>query len=416
MKLYIFLTSLIRGVGGGHIYTLNKIHYLENNEYKCDYIHANIDYGDIVIEELKKYENRYDTHLQQPPYFYNRKIQVSVIDNIVRLIGVVDIYDEIIIESQTVTCALWGELLAEKIKARNFIFLLGEFMRTRNSIVADFWRFKLKRKELYGIGPKSIYHLLGNYPKDDIDCNFYLTASCSNSLKEIKYNRMSDVPNADIIIGSIGRIDKIFLKNVLKDVVSLAKKHREKTFLVLLIGGSNNSSKESELKQLISKVDNVKIYITGLIYPIPVELVQIADVYLSTSGSARISANLGITTISYDVHDFKPIGILGVTTNDVLTRKNGTQSLNTIDLLEDILFKGKYRMKRQPFVETVFTYEKHISAVKACEKDKIYYTAITSAPLDFKEVINKFLCCLLGYNLSKYIMRKIENVIIRYRN
>ena len=54
-KLYIVFTRLIRGLGGGHIYALNKMKYLEQTGYDTLCLHPNDTRGEFVIKDLEKY-------------------------------------------------------------------------------------------------------------------------------------------------------------------------------------------------------------------------------------------------------------------------------------------------------------------------------------------------------------------------
>ena len=107
MKLYIFLTTLIRGIGGGHIYTLNKIHYLTGLGWDTRFLHADVKAGRIVIEELRQYEKMGEQHLQRPPYMFSSTKQIHVLDKLVELLDLKHTYDEIVIESQTIDFKLF---------------------------------------------------------------------------------------------------------------------------------------------------------------------------------------------------------------------------------------------------------------------------------------------------------------------
>lgn len=406
MKKYIFLTTLIRGIGGGHIYTLNKIKYLVSVGYSCEFIHADVLSGNIEIHELAQYANNKDENLQYPPYMYTKNEIEVTLNNIIGIIGDVSNCKEVVIESQTINCALWGELLASRLHAIHFVFLLGELVKTRNQMVEDFWKFKLKRHELYGISPNTIKNLFKDSMSKQIGGNVQLKAKCTNTLSDIKYLNKKSIIQTDYTIGSIGRADKMFIPRALRDIVRYARIHNDKTFCFILIGGATNKRYEKKLLKIVDKIENISIHITGLIYPVPVELVQMPDVFVSTAGSARLSERLGIPTITYDIHDFKPIGILGYTTNNVLNRSRQEPPVDIFNLLDDVLMYKKYTKILKTFTEVVFTYEEHLQALAACSKQRNYFDT-SKARLDNVERFYKLLCHVFGN-------RRIATDILNY--
>lgn len=411
MKLYIFLTTLIRGIGGGHIYTLNKIHFLTNLGWETRFLHADVKKGDIVIEELKQYEKIGNQHLQRPPYMFSKECQSNVLDDLVKLLEIRSNYEEIIIESQTIDCALWGELLAKRLQAKNFVFLLGELQRTKNKVVYDFWKFKLARKELYGIGKNSLKNLLSGWSIDGLDLDYSLDAYCSNSLADIKFNSMQMLPNSDYKIGMIGRIDKVFVEYSLVKILEFAQLHLDKTILIVLIGGSTNRRKTKEIQNRIKKQRNVKCYITGLIYPIPVELVRKLDVFISTSGSCNVSYDLGKLTISCDIHDFQPIGILGITTQNIMFRSPNEPPLDLAILLDEILIRNKYCEEPKQFVPISIDYSTHLKALYGSLQDKKYFN-FSTPHFHCRELIILIATKVLGIKITNYLWSSMSKLSV----
>lgn len=406
-KLYIFLTNLIRGIGGGHIYTLNKIHFLENRGYESLFIHADAKQGDIVIKELLKYENNYDKALNLPCYMFDEKKQKNVLNHLLSMIP--PGYDEYIIESQTVTCSTWGELLASSLpKGKNFVYLLGEHIQIDNEKMFGFYKFKLDRKELAGIGVKSLRVLFkGRYDIKNEEC-YHLTAYSTNVLAKIPYERQW--PPCDYTIAYTGRIDKMFVKKSLCRVIDFVRNYSEYNFTILFIGGSTNPADEKSIYRALKGIPNVIVHITGIIYPIPVELIMYGDIFLATAGSCKASQELGKVTISYDVHDGEAIGLFGITTQNRLFRNADEPPLDTYSLLESVLIKKEYENKEADIDKILskydFDYSSHIDFVNSSSREKIYYD-ITSADLSLKQKILKNMIHIFGQNIVDSILSKI---------
>lgn len=414
MKYYLFLTSLIRNIGGGHIYTRNKINFLQDKGFRVGFFHADIQHGEIVIQDLLNYKNNCDNHLQYPTYFFSKKIQKEVVTSICNRIP--DDHTEIIIESQTVICATWGELIAKRVNAKHFIFLLSEHHYLRNKNVFNFFKFKLDRKELVGIEKKSLSLLFdGWYNISEME-SYFLTAHCTNVLEDISYPKLSQISQSDYTIGSIGRIDKLFMVETMKQVAEFVKLHPHKSFTLLLIGGSTNKNAGEVIKSLFKSTNNVKVFITGLIYPVPVELVLIPDVFVSTAGSCIVSNSVGKLTISIDNNDFKPIGIYGKTTDNILFRSNEPDvSLN--ELLDSILIRRMFKSKisyRKKDLPLNYDYSDHLEFVRRSDILKEYFD-ISKAKLSFIDWIEKIGLVLFGRALYPKVIRLFSPIWIKIK-
>ena len=70
-------------------------------------------YKDYIIPELI-----------QSPWLLKKSKRLEVIEKMVRIIGEVD--HNTVIETNFIMATLWGELLAERLKVKHFIFLIQE--------------------------------------------------------------------------------------------------------------------------------------------------------------------------------------------------------------------------------------------------------------------------------------------------
>ena len=412
MKYYLFLTSLIRNIGGGHIYTSNKISWLEEQGYNVNLFHADYRHGDIVISDLAKFEKNCSYHLQYPAHIFGEKIRKKIVHEIYRRVP--QNCSEIIIESQTINCSTWGELLAKELSAKHLIFLLSEHHRIRSAGMSEFFKFKLRRRELVGIQKKSLPILFQGWWEVPENEQYYLLAHCYNSLKEITFTDRDKIPVMDFVIGSIGRIDKLYMINILLDIKEFVSGHLDKTFTLLIIGGSTSKRDTKRIMGIFKKVENVKVFITGLIYPIPVELVTIPDVFVSTSGSCRVSHSLGKTTIPIDNSDFKPIGVLGVTTNNTLFRDK-EDKIELGSLLEDILMRNKYLVNSDVTkleFNTNYGYSEHMDFLSSSDLGIEYFDS-GSINLSIEDWFDKISLLVLGSVFYPKMIKIISPIWIK---
>lgn len=402
------MTTLIRGVGGGHIYTLSKMHYLERLGYDTLFFHAN-DTTDIIrIEELKQFEKCYDNHFYFPSYFFKEKEQNKVVERLIKeYIPTADEYKTIIIESQTTVVSTWGEVLSKKLCAKHLVYLLDEHPRISNSLMFSFNDFKLKRHELAGIGKNSLSEMFSPWQVLKDNERYYLKAHTPKPLANLDFD-INDIPSGDYIIGSITRLEKKFLYPALEVVKQFAEDHANKTIVILIIGGEIGTNKnEKAIRQLFKNTANVKVVITGIIYPLPVKLVKIPHVFLSTSGACLSSIQLGKVTIPFDIHDGKPMGISKYTTNEILFREKGKTEPNLYDLLTDVLINKTYPETDVLYNgEEIVNYDDHMTFVEEYQEEAQYFE-FDYGMLDEKQKRNARMVRLFGPKASQLLYKNL---------
>lgn len=379
------------------MYARNKMNYLKNQGYNVNIFHCETGRRKIIIRDLLEYEKNSYLILNHPAYLFSIPKQEEVISSIYQQVP--KQCDELIIESLSIATATWGELIAEKLNAKNIVFLLSEYNSLRNDTIYEFFKFKLKRRELAGIQNKSISQLFCNREKIDEKFSYQLDASCTNVVEDIPYPMMLQIPHSDFKIASIGRLNKLFLINILDDVISFIKEHDDKSFTIILIGGElHNSGAKKKIVQKFEKIKNVRLFFTGYIYPIPRELVLLPDIFISSAGSCTVSSSLGKLTISIDSNDHKPIGIMGKTTNNTLFRDN-EPIVSIKELLDDILIKKIYKsdiinLPDNPQVD----FSEHLKFILNSDNSIAYFN-INAVRLSLKDWIEKIALFLLGNDL-----------------
>ena len=381
MNKYIFLSFAVPVIGGTQIYLRNKLLYLEKKGWSPIIITEESE-GEICVKELLPYKDYIIPELIQSPWLLKKSKRLEVIEKMVRIIGEVD--HNTVIETNFIMATLWGELLAERLKVKHFIFLIQEDYSLINVKFMKYFEFKLKRGELAGNTPVAISKLFEGYKEIPKEYDTYLNAYCSNTVEDCKSIHNNCISKADYHIGSIGRINKPFVMPMIDDLIKFAAKHKEKTFQLVMFGGSPNRDEINAIIKKIDSVDNIDVYITGPIFPIPKELLNKIDVFISSAGAAATSANLGHITIVIDANDFEPIGILGYTTNELVHRIPGTPHQQTDELLEDVLFKEKYQRKTELNIidekEYYKAFDKHIKYLENSVKTKEYYKVSRVSP------------------------------------
>jgi hypothetical protein len=189
---------------------------------------------------------------------------------------------------------------------------------------------------------------------------------------------------------------KPFVEPMLRDVCAFAATHPDKTFQIVLFGGSPDAGDIEKVYAAVKDTPNVSIYVTGPIFPVPKHLLDKMDVFISSAGAARTSADAGYITITIDANDFEPIGVLGYTTNDNVHRNPAIPHSSTAELLHRILIEKEFSqsaptvaLSSADFMESFKT---HMECLERSCSDKQYY--------DINKLRPHWLS-LLRYNLRK---------------
>lgn len=404
MKYYLFLTTFIRGIGGGHIYTVNKMVFLREKGYDVGFFHGDVKFGKLEIEALKPYLQNGDNHLQYPAYYFSKKIQERVLASICEAIP--QNCTEVVIESQTISCSTWAELIAARVGAKHLAYLLGENVNIRTRELYRFFKFKLDRRELAGIGEKTLPMLFEGWQRVPASERYFLRAYSSNVVADVPYLSLRDIPQSDVVIGSIGRLDKLTLLESLNDIFAFANANIDKTITLLLIGGGTDKTIK-DIRKRFKNTPNVRLHITGNIYPIPLELLMLPDVFVSAAGSCRVSSELGKLTISMDVNDLKPIGIVGITTDNTLFRKR-EPVVRLVDWFDAILIKKEYKSEISIPKDILkkYDYSSHLEFLTQGSSTKEFFD-ISHSRLSFRDFFEKAFIVLLGIDLYFKLKQRV---------
>lgn len=407
-KLYIVLTQSIINIGGAEIYARNKYSYLRNAGWDCLVVSTR--QGNIVIDDLKRFKTSIIKELRFGPYLYSPSQRKKLMKTLVSILPDTTIYDEVIVESHSLTLSLWGEMLSKEISAKHLAFLLEEHCDL-DTQKYDFLKFKHNRGELAGINRQSLKLLFRPYGELPDDKSYYLLAHCTNSVEEIPDSKWDKIPDAQYNIGSIGRLEKPYLQSVIKDITEFVDEHPDSTFNIFFIGGETNGSAiTNQIYSIFFNHRNVKVYITGFIYPIPLSLINRIDVFMSSAGSVRVSENAGRFTIAYDSNDLQPIGLYGYTTDNSLFRDSEPKTTGK-EWLDKILIEKAFTPKSKPFVPFRPSFDAHMEFLDKGDGHPAYYD-FPKWKLNMKDMARSMIIRLIGpSNYIKYIDFKANKAI-----
>lgn len=355
------------------MYLRNKCLYMQELGWDVSLVSAQG--GKVYISELKQYD-WIIPELGFDYYLFSRRKRESIVNEIIEKF-IQKQYENIVIESTCMSECTWGEVVAERIRARHLCYILQEYNATSSITEQDFLCFKYERHELVGIVQKSLQNLFASFYPIDAEKSYFLPAYCNNVVEDIESVDLKNInrQNYDYIVGCMSRLDKPFIIHAIRDFVNYAQNHEDKRYLLLMIGGAPEGSVfDKNIRKMFADIPNVTLFITGYLFPIPAKLLDICDAFFTSAGSSWVCMRSGIPTISYDANDFRPIGIMGRTTNSSLMRSEDEPVQDLTDLLDDILEKNRYPKEESTYEMNKPDFSSHDKFLEEMAENKDYFT------------------------------------------
>ena len=395
------------------MYVRNKLLYLREHGWTVDVFSQEV--LSIFIPELKEFSK--NCFLPDVPIYYMLpKKQRNLVKNIAHKIKDHD-YEEIIIESNSITLGLLAENVSKVIGAKHFIFVLDEKNEVTNKGVQDYLVFKHSRRELVGITKISLLRMFSSFYPIKQEDSYELDASLLGCVADVDspFIHRIDRNKYDYIVGSLTRLNKSFVIPAITEFCDYAKAKKDKKFLLILIGDSKLDKEQvPRIEKLLQSVKhNVEYIITGYVFPVPTRLLELCDSLFASSGSAYACMCSGVPTISFDGNDCKPIGVLGRTTNNGLFRNEDEPSLSFSRLLDDILVSKKFEKKQSTFNNVLPDYKAHLEFLRSTESRKEYFDISTIKPITKSEKLYGFIFSVFGSSTYKKVLNmrlKIHDV------
>lgn len=385
-------------MGGAEMFTSNKVKYLTSQNWDVRVFFYN-EGKEIKIPNLKQYKSNYIPELIYDFYAIQKKKREEIIKKICT--GIKE-NDYVVIESHLLNLCFWGELIATYHPAKNILNLMEEKIRRLSPKEVHFLEYKMQRYEILNASIDSFKRIFNSSYKNEYATfthNYFIKPFCSNVISNESIN-LDFIDNADFTIISIGRLDKPYIMPTLKNVFKFINKYPNSSFNIIIIGGSSSGNIEPLIERLFSDAKNATIYNLGYIYPIPLNLINIADVGIAMANSVDVISQLGIPTINIDINDLLPIGIYGNTTNNKFRRK-GEMSKTLIELLEDVLIYKKYPKEKVQLMDEQIELERVFSS----QIDFLSLSLNDYATYNVSECYPKFI--YIKSQLSKFIHKNI---------
>lgn len=354
-KIYVFLNRRICGIDGSIQYIHNKSAFLKDKGYDV-LVYSTVP-GKIYVKDFEKYQKTIIPNMRFCPSVFRKSEREKTLKYALSFLE--NKYDDVLIESTNPVSAVWGELMARRLRCRHLYFHLMEVTRLRQDF-RDFCRFKYQRGELAGIANETVPRLLADEQVEPVR----ISAHCQNVFEECEDPFSGQLnPEADYTIGSIGRLEKPYVLPMTDALVRFFKKNENLNFNFVLIGGAGDGIKGNkyvgEIAKRLRDCKNVNLVVTGYLYPIPLSLVRNIDIFVSAAGSSNGTYRLGKPTIRLNPLTGAPAGILGC---DFARRSGSLYSSSDSLTIEDCvtrIIEKKADITYEDFFDE--KYEKHIN-------------------------------------------------------
>lgn len=335
MKKYVFLTHSLGGLTGNPRYVSNKLDWLIKQGWDVIAFDSTGDSNaPIELDNLKNFSDNRIKELYYYPSWFTTKKKNSIIKIITDAIGIAD---EIVIESNDMNLAIWGEQLAELLKAKHLIFLTGEHCHVSKENFNFFYK-KYQRNELFSINTEAFKKLFSGFLEVKDGENHYWSAMMGAKVEDIFDKDIEVITRKDINIGHLGR-EKEYFPEMMKEIAGFIKKHNNKTINIIFLGIETLSAKY----QNILKCPNVNIFTIGSKSPIPESFFKKVDIVIATAGCASLTYRYGYKVISMDVVNKRPLGVVGFTTKDYsFCSKPINDAPSLSELLEQVIIDNHF--------------------------------------------------------------------------
>ena len=416
---YVILGQLA-GIGGWQLYIDARASYISEKGYDI-YLISICKENDIKLSSFLKSIHLCLPEVHMPPASYTKKQQNRILNIIFEFIGG---EDDMIIESTDMNLSMWGEMIAQRYKAKNFSYLLHSHFPQQSRFVQDFFLYKYQRDELVGMSDLTLPELFNNHPMaEQIEARSVPAApkdpiSDENTVEDItnKILQYKEEYNA-FVVGYFGNLDKPHFVHLCEFIEQYSKDNHECSFLFVSVGSSGKGSAERRQQHIESNAKNCLSINVPSMYPVPKQLFQTMDVCLASWGSSVNSARAGALTIRLlDDVTIIPHGILGVNVKDYKSPRC-SESLSEI---MDKIRKGEYaaadvHIDNNPYDYTI-AHKLIDQQIFKCTHNKCYYDISKIRTVSKRSKIEKILNTIFGIEITKGIMVIIKKVLAKPYN
>lgn len=380
---YIFLTNDIGNVGGGQLYLAMKTRHLKSLGWEVRIYH--FDSGKPMIDDLKPYA---DCHVAGLCHRF-ATLPRRAVQRTLRIMAEGIEGGRTVVESYSTETALWGEALARELSKRgeaaHFCYILTENPAMPMPEEEEFLMYKWRQGLLRGIAPGTLHAILPDVPDGSGD--LFAVSVSGETVADVDHPRLheeeAEGAAADMTLLSVGRLEKPYVRPMLRDIAKFAgyMDRRHERVRLIMVGDSHKPGLMRDLEMEMSEVFGLTVEWWGFVWPLPRGLFRMADVFIGSSGAVEDAAMQGVPAISIDARDCLPIGIYGETTMSEPFRRDDEPPLDLCEMLRELRLQRDLRREARRGMEPEQfepDYEPHDRI--ACEAAQSDYYPVEKIP------------------------------------
>lgn len=418
MKTYIIICCFADRIAGGPIYYSNKVKYMEEQGWKVVVIPA--DTGQqSAVPGLAKFFGPWVPNIGYMPSEFTPRQREHIMSQLLSFVP--NESDNIVVETGNDYTAYWGELLAERIHAKHIVIFIDEQNPNITKEVIDFYKFKYDRDELACISKPVMQNLFKPFFPLSLEQCKSLSCVCHNSIDDYEHTFTSKIVTSKYNIGYIGRLDKPFFPAIIEGIQQFCKKHDKESITITLFGGAPEQKTTDNIQSIFQNYKNVKLLISGYLYPLPIQALKKMDVFVAGAGSAFTATKSGVTCIDIDILKYKPIGIIVNTPS--IHHIECPNASTLLDYLEWVLVDKTNLPKpnkvdyMNDWNDVCNAFSQHIEFFKKSNPQQKYYQVVNMiTPKGRKKRILRSFLGVKGYEiLHNFILWMNKKIIVSIR-
>lgn len=413
MKLYSIL-GYITGIGGWQVYINNKIKYLKSAGWEACALGIDpiAPENSVELEEIKNSAHGLFFELAFYPGDLNSRQRARFVERVAAMIGE-GRHDEIVFEATTEELLLWAEFLASEFGAKSICVNVKNRFPKYNKDALEFFRFKKERGEFLMMIKNGFNELFDGYCNYEVSDDYVVSPLTYNMYRDDgkDYRKLFRTDEFDFVIGTAGWLNKQYYPTLAKEVKLFAEEHADKKILFIVIGSSVDGSVEKVIARSTEGRNNLMVCFTGVISPLPSNLIRLFDACIASYGCAIIADKLNVKTIMMDDDCDIPLGIMGYTLrkwpytlNRTNTDKPISEMLNDV-LTEEICTDLEYSTSNYG-IDAEHEIQKQLDMLKASASEKKYYNILLIKEINSRKKKIVFLSKIIGIRNVENIMRK----------
>jgi len=304
MKKYLLFVNNISDIGGAELYILRKSNFIAKKGFEVYIISAKT--KDIKFKGLLNYSFLEIKEMLFSPTLFFKKRKEKIINEILDFIDYTE-KDEILIESHQVNPALWAEMFAEKVKAKNLVYCIGPF-DLQKEIYKNFFNKKLLSNELLGCNESYIPDTFGL-----IYNNNYFNIPFDRNEIEIVAPHKNKNNNYDLRILTISRIEKRYIKQSILDLINFSKLNSKLRIKYDLILSKDKGKEYDQLAKIVenNKQGNLIINLKGPVTKLTSDLFEGYTLFIGMGTAVLNAVSMGLPSLIVDYRNNKYYGFFG---------------------------------------------------------------------------------------------------------